>query len=277
MAKVGTHLHIVEKHNSMTLSGNGATILTNNNGKGFGVVYVDCGGSARTGVILEEGIEAGQIVRVINVSDGAETITFAASATSNVAGSVVIARDEGVHFVWSTSLGEWVPTIGADTIGDGTITTAKLDDAAVTSAKIDSSVIQTVEVELTATEIVGTTAGDIGSTGGAVLVAAEADVIHEFVSAVLIYDYDTAAYTGGGDDLAIRQGTTNVSAAIAGTDLLGDSADDIAFVNALSAADIKLTANSTLNLKSTAWTQPGTAAGVLRVRIAYRSHPAGLA
>lgn len=267
MAKVGTHLHVVEKHYSVTLSGNGATLETKNDGKGYGVVYVDCGGSSRTGVILEDGVEAGQIVRVINVSDGAETITFAASATSGVAGSVVVARDEGVHFVWSVALGEWVPTIGADTIGDGT----------VTSAKIDSSVIQTVEVELTATEIVGTAAGDLGHAAGAVLVAAEADVVHEFISAVLIYEYDTAAYTGGGNDLVVRQGTTTVSAAIASADLLGDTADDIAFVSALSAADIKLTANSTLNLASTAWTNPGTAAGVLRVRLAYRSHPAGLA
>lgn len=146
------------------------------------------------------------------------------------------------------------------------------------STSINPSVIQTKEVVLTATQIVGTAAGDIAATAGAVLVAAEADVIHEFISAVLIYDFNTAAYTGGGDDVVIRQGTTAVSAAIAKADLLADTADDIAYVNALSAADIKLTANSTINLfAGTAFTQPGTAAGVLRVRVTYRSHPAGLA
>lgn len=147
----------------------------------------------------------------------------------------------------------------------------------VGSAELSENTIQYAEVTLTAAEIVGTAAGDIGATAGAPLVAAQAGKILEFVSAVLIYDYDTAAYTGGGDDVVIRQGTTAVSAAIAKADLLADTADDIAYVNALSAADIKLTANSTINLfAGTAFTQPGTAAGVLRCKVAYRVHTSGL-
>lgn len=147
----------------------------------------------------------------------------------------------------------------------------------VGSSELAETTIQYAEVTLTATEIVGTDAGDIGHSAGAVLVEAPgAGKVLEFVSAVLIYDFDTAAYTGGGNDLVVRQGTTAVSAAIASADLLGDTADDIAFVSALSAADIKLTANSTLNLNSTAWTQPGTAAGVLRVKVAYRVHTTDL-
>lgn len=157
----------------------------------------------------------------------------------------------------------------------GSIGTAELADDAVTSAKIDPTVIQHATVTLTATEIVGTAAGDIGHSAGAVLVAAPgAGYILEFVSAVLSYTYATAAYTGGNNDLVIRQGTTAVSAAIADADLLGDSASDIAYVNALAAADIKLTANSTLNLSATAYTNPGTAAGTLKVHIAYRVLPA---
>lgn len=133
------------------------------------------------------------------------------------------------------------------------------------------------EVTLTATEIVGTDAGDIGATAGAPLVAAQTGKILEFVSAVLIYDFATAAYTGGGDDVVIRQGTTAVSAPIAKADLLADTEDDIAYVNALAAADIKLTAGSTINIYAgTAYTQPGTAAGVLRCKVAYRVHTSGL-
>lgn len=173
---------------------------------------------------------------------------------------------------------EVIDSNGNLTAPSGSVGTSEIADAAITSAKLDPTTIQYAEVELTATEIVGSAAGALGHTDGAVLVAAPgADSILEFVSAVLIYDFDTAAYTGGGDDLVVRQGTTSVSAAIAAADLLGDTADDIAYVNALSAADIKLTANSTLNLSSTAWTQPGTAAGVLRVKVAYRVHTAGLA
>lgn len=146
----------------------------------------------------------------------------------------------------------------------------------VVAGNTANAVLKTDLVTLTATEIVGTAAGDIGHSAGAVLVAAVAGVTHEFVSAVLVYDYATAAYTGGNNDLAIRQGTTAVSAAIADADLVGDTADDIAFVNALAAADIKLTANSTINLAGTAYTQPGTAAGVLRVYVTYRSITTGL-
>lgn len=145
----------------------------------------------------------------------------------------------------------------------------------VNSSEIDPQVIQFATVEFGPTEIVGTSAGDIGATAGAPLVAAPgAGYILEFISATLSYTFDTAAYTGGGDDVVIRQGTTAVSAAIAKADLLGDSASDIAYVNALAAADIKLTANSTLNLfAGTAFTQPGTAAGTLKVHIAYRVLP----
>jgi len=156
----------------------------------------------------------------------------------------------------------------------GSIGTAELADDGVTSAKLDPTVIQHATVTLTAAEIVGTAAGDIGHAAGAVLVAAPGTgYILEFVSAVLSYDFGVAAYTGGNNDLVIRQGTTAVSAAIADADLLGDSADDIAYVNALAAADIKLTANSTLNLAGTAYTNPGTAAGTLKVHIAYRVLP----
>lgn len=153
----------------------------------------------------------------------------------------------------------------------GSIGTTELADDAVTSAKTTPSLIQETTVTLTPTTIVGTAAGDLGHAAGVVLVAAEAGKIHEFISATLSYDFDTAAYTGGGDDLVIRQGTTAVSAPIASADLLGDTADDIAFVSALSAADVKLTANSTLNIASTAWTQPGTAAGTCKVHVLYRT------
>jgi len=164
-------------------------------------------------------------------------------------------------------------SIGTAEIADDAVTAAKLAAEAVDNAAIDADMIQTAKVTLTAAKIVGTDAGCIGHSAGAVLVAAPGEgKVLEFVSAVLSYNFDTAAYTGGGDDNVIRQGTTAVSAAIAGADLLEDTEDDIAYVNALSAADIKLTANSTLNLHGTALTQPGTAAGTLDVFITYRVH-----
>lgn len=167
-----------------------------------------------------------------------------------------------------------VDSVNGFSVNETTVidSSGNLAAGSVTSDELAVGVLKVVTVTLTATEIVGTAAGDIGHAAGAVLVAAPgAGLINEFVSAVLSYDFVTAAYTGGADDLVVRQGTTAVSAPIAAADLLGDTADDIAFVNALSAADIKLTANSTLNLAGTAYTQPGTAAGTLKVHIAYRT------
>lgn len=213
---------------------------------------IDCGGVKINGT------------EVIN-SSGA--IIGDIQATAGSIGTTEIADDA----ITTAKLG--AKAVGTTEIADDAITAAKLGAEAVDNAAIDADMIQTAKVTLTADEIVGTDAGCIGHTDGAVLVAAPgAGKILEFVSAVLSYDYATAAYTGGGDDVTIRQGTTAVSAAIAKADLLADTEDDIAYVNALSAADIKLTANSTLNLKGTALTQPGDAAGTLDVFITYRVH-----
>lgn len=153
-----------------------------------------------------------------------------------------------------------------------TSTTSVTSDSIVTNEiQVSTNVVKkTVEYTVNTIRIVGTNAGDIGHADGVPLVAAQAGVVYEFESAVLIYDFDTAAYTGGGNDLVIRIGSTAVSSPIAGADLLLDTEDDIAYVNALSAADIKLTANSTINLAGTAYTNPGTAAGVLRVILTYK-------
>lgn len=144
---------------------------------------------------------------------------------------------------------------------------------------LTSTVVEyTKLVTLTAAEIVGTAAGDLGHSAGAILVAAPAsEYALEFVSAVLIYDFDTAAYTGGaGDDLVIRVGTTSVSPVVATADLITAAGDQVVHLRALAAADYDLPVGSTINLKSTEVTQPGTAAGVIRVHITYRVHTTGL-
>ena len=137
----------------------------------------------------------------------------------------------------------------------------------------------TATATLTATQIVGTNAGDLGHADGAIIVAAPgAGYVMEFISAVLIYDFDTAAYTGGGNDLIVQSssGAVALSGATTAANLLGAAGDKIVQVNPLSTAGIVKTANTGINLKSTAWTQPGTAAGVLRVHVQYRIHTTNL-
>jgi len=138
---------------------------------------------------------------------------------------------------------------------------------------------KTDEVLIPSANILGVAAGDIAHTAGAVLVAGPGSgYALEFVSAVLIYDFLTAAYTGGaGDSLVIRNSTTAVSPAIATADLITAAGDQIVHLRALAADDYDLGAGSTLNLFAGAEiTQPGTAAGVIRVHITYRIHTTGL-
>lgn len=136
----------------------------------------------------------------------------------------------------------------------------------------------TKSVTVGVANIVGTDAGDLGHTAGVELVAAPgAGYVLQFISAILVYDFGVAAYTGAGsNDLVIRHDTTAVSSAIADADLLLATADKIVQVQALSAADIALVANKNINLKSSAVTQPGTAAGVIDVHITYNVITTGL-
>lgn len=134
----------------------------------------------------------------------------------------------------------------------------------------------TVLTTLTATEIVGTAAGDLGHADGAILVAAPTSAYAlEFVSCVLIYDYATAAYTGGADDMVVRVGSTAVSTALTDTNCIKGTGDKVFRLGAI-ATEVSLGVGSTINLKSTAFTQPGTAAGVLRVYTTYRKIATGL-
>ena len=133
---------------------------------------------------------------------------------------------------------------------------------------------------LTATEIVGTDAGDVGHADGAILVAAPGTgYTLEFVSAFLIYDYSTAAYTGGADDAVIQVGVTGtqvaVTGAITGASLLEAAADAILRLGS-TATELTYADNGAISLHGTALTQPGTAAGELRAHITYRKHTTGL-
>lgn len=172
--------------------------------------------------------------------------------------------------------------ISEETSGTGvTVDGVLLKDNQVTaSGGISQGTANVIEftklVTLSATEIVGTSAGDIGHASGAVIVAAPgAGYTLEFVSATLIMDYDTAAYTGGNNDAVFRLGTTAVSSALTDASCFKASADAILRVGAIATEKV-YTANSTINLAGTAFTQPGTAAGVVRVYVTYRQIATGL-
>ena len=82
---------------NQTMAGDAETIDTT-----LPAVAVDPDGASRTGVILESGTTAGQIVYIVNAADANETITFDVIGTSHVAGgtSVNIAQNKGSKFIW---------------------------------------------------------------------------------------------------------------------------------------------------------------------------------
>ena len=147
------------------------------------------------------------------------------------------------------------------------------------NSPVASSII-TEERTLTATEIVGTAAGDLGHASGAELVSAPgAGYMLEFISAVCMYDFDTAAYTGGANDTSIRIGSGGAALTGAVTDAnsLTAAGDKIYSFVPLSTAALPLSTNTGISMNATtAYTQPGTAAGVLRVQTSYRIHKTGL-
>ncbi len=170
-------------------------------------------------------------------------------------------------------------------ITDGTYAIPALNVTGVTSANGGVSSTPTVlEITtittLTAEEIVGTSAGDVGHADGAILVAAPGTGFAlEFVSGFLIYDHATAAYTGGADDAVIQVGVTGtqvtVTGAITGANLLEASGDKMLRLGSI-ATELVHADNGVISLTGTALTQPGTAAGVLRAHITYRRHTTGL-
>jgi hypothetical protein len=149
-------------------------------------------------------------------------------------------------------------------------------DAADFNLTTTVSGLYTKAVTLTATQIVGTAAGDIGHADGAIIIAAPAAAyVLEFVSAVLIYNYSGAAYTGGADDAVFRVGANTASSALDLSEEFTHVGDTINRVGALSTS-VPLAIGGTINLYGTALTDPGGATGTLTVHVNYRIHETGL-
>ena len=138
----------------------------------------------------------------------------------------------------------------------------------------------TVLTTLTAATIVGTTAGTLGHASGVNLVAAPSSAYAlVFVRAVAIYDFATAAYTGGGNDTSIRLGSGGaaITGVVTSANLLGAAGDKIVRFEPLATAALPVSVGVAISINSTtAFTQPGTAAGVCRIYTTYRAVTTGL-
>jgi len=180
------------------------------------------------------------------VGSGSSTITALTAATN---GQLLIGQT-GSDPNFKTVTGDvTITAAGATTLDVTTIQYASVD---VNEAELEA--LNTTPMELVAAP----------GTGKAV----------EFISAAIFYDHSTADYTTQGD-LTIVSGTTGTaySDTIAGADMVLGSADAYRVVQALS-ADVQLDLNESvvIQVDNADPTDPGTAAGALTVKVAYRIH-----
>ena len=210
------------------------------------------------------------------------TVTNGASITE-IADSLVTellkADSAQVNDMTVDTLAATDATIGDLVISDsGTVTGVLIPLAGISQTPTVLEITTIVTVD--STKIVGDDAGDVGHVDGAVLVAApSSDYVLEFVSAIFIYDYGTATFGGGGDDVIVQIGAASsqvtVSGAITGANLLEAGGDKILQLGAIATELVPLVGGA-ISINGTALTNPGTATGSLRVHLTYRKHTTGL-
>lgn len=149
----------------------------------------------------------------------------------------------------------------------------------VASGSVSASSVQLATGTITSANITGTGAGQLGHANGVILVpAAGATIINELISAVLINDFATAAYTGGGNTtINIGGGGAALTGLVSNANFIQSAADKTIEFVPLAATFNTYTLNNSLNLvTASAPTNPGTAAGVFRYVVAYRQIATGL-
>lgn len=128
---------------------------------------------------------------------------------------------------------------------------------------------------ISSANITATTSGALGHADGYELVKAPgANKVLELVSAILVNEYATAAYTAGGNTtINIGSGGAALSGLVSNANFIQASADKVIQFVPLAATFLTLTENAGINLvTASAPTNPGTAAGVFHYRVVYRIH-----
>ena len=218
---------------------------------------------------------------------GASFTAGAVTGFTPASGSLTLAGADAVTLTTTAATNVTLPTSGtlvASSVTDllapiasptftGTVTAPIISQTATVSER-------TILVSIDSTKLVGSAAGDLAHVDGAILVAAPAaGILLEFVSAVFIYDYSTAAFGGGANDVVVQVGASGtqvtVSSAITSASLLTAAEDKIIRLGSI-ATELAVPTAGAISINGTLLTNPGTAAGVLRVHLTYRIHTTGL-
>lgn len=160
-----------------------------------------------------------------------------------------------------------------------TITAALANDLDLSAGvTLPENLIRPAAVTIAAADIVATGAGKLGHADGYPIIAAPgAGKAVEFLGGVIINDFGVAAYTDGGDLTFNYAAGGAVSAAVSAANSLGAAGDKVAHVAPAVPSDNQLLTNTGINLvAASAFTDPGTAVGVARIKAFYRVHTTGL-
>ena len=133
-------------------------------------------------------------------------------------------------------------------------------------ANVDGT--QLITVSLTPAQIIASTAGSLSHANGLIVVpAAPTGYVNILHRAIVSYTFDTAAYTGGGNNtFNIGGGGAALTGLIATTTLWQNASSIIQEFVPLSTVAFPITKETSINLKTaSAITNPGTAAGTAKV------------
>lgn len=162
--------------------------------------------------------------------------------------------------------------------GATTLAAVTASGVATLNGGISSPDIKRTDVTIPAADITDVTAGKFGHAAGQEIVPAPGSGLSlELISCVAIYDFDTAAYGGGGNVSVNHSGGAAVSGVVSAANSFGAAGDKIPVLFPVVPANNQLLVNTGFSLvAAAAFTQPGTAAGVIRCRTTYRVHTLGL-
>lgn len=140
------------------------------------------------------------------------------------------------------------------------------------SSDVQPSFSQTITGTIAVADITGTSAGQFGHANGYILVPAPgAGKALLLDNAVASYVFATAAYTAGGNTTVnIGGGGAALTGLVSAANFAGAASSKPVAFPPLSTAGVALTANTPINLvTASAFTQPGTAAGVINYSVTY--------
>lgn len=147
---------------------------------------------------------------------------------------------------------------------------ASAGDISPDSVTLATGVVERVATgTISSANITGTSAGQFGHAEGVQMVSTDADHRIELVSVVAVFDRITAAYTGGGNITVNASGGSALTGLVSAGNSLGAASDAVYVFYPLTTAAVAMPAGLSL-VAASAFTQPGTAAGVVRWKCRYR-------